>query len=152
MTYQRLADSALDAFWNEVLRQYPQAKTGDLSPDRTIRLQIAAEHAIKEWIENNVQAEARHRVKHEDAVSKLYDYLDHNYIKLVGYSGYFALSPDRQTLFGCHELADGTRELSPILPGRMNWCEVTAPADQTFLDAVNRVFGTTFRFEAYAGR
>jgi hypothetical protein len=54
---RKLADQALDAFWDHVAARLPAAKTGDLSPDRTIRLQIAAEEAISEWIANNVAPE-----------------------------------------------------------------------------------------------
>jgi hypothetical protein len=49
-----LADEALDAFWEIVVRHYPQAKTGDLSPLTTIKLTIAAENAIEEWVWANV--------------------------------------------------------------------------------------------------
>lgn len=49
-----LADEALDAFWQIIVRRYPQAKTGDLSPLTTIQLQIAAENAIDEWVWANV--------------------------------------------------------------------------------------------------
>jgi len=48
------ADEALDAFWQVVVKRYPEAKTGDLSPLTTIQLQIATENAIEEWIDNNV--------------------------------------------------------------------------------------------------
>lgn len=50
------ADEALDAFWEVIVKRYPQANTGDLSPWATIKLQIAAENAIAEWIDNNVPA------------------------------------------------------------------------------------------------
>ena len=56
---RKLADQALDAFWDLVAASLPEAKTGDLSPDRTIRLQIAAEEAISEWIANNVASETQ---------------------------------------------------------------------------------------------
>jgi hypothetical protein len=49
-----LADEALDAFWEVIARRFPQARFGDLSIDRTIRLQCVAEEAIAEWIDNNV--------------------------------------------------------------------------------------------------
>jgi hypothetical protein len=51
-----LADEALQAFWQVIVQRYPQATTGDLSPWATIKLQIAAENAIGEWIDNNVPA------------------------------------------------------------------------------------------------
>ena len=53
-TIADLANEALDAFWEVVVRHNPQAKTGDLSPWTTIKLTIAAENAIKEWISANV--------------------------------------------------------------------------------------------------
>jgi hypothetical protein len=48
-----LADEALETFWATLVRHYPHTTTGDLSPERSIRLQLAAEAAITEWIENN---------------------------------------------------------------------------------------------------
>ena len=48
-----LADEALEAFWSTLVRHFPESTTGDLSPERTIGLQLAAEEAIKEWIESN---------------------------------------------------------------------------------------------------
>ncbi len=53
-----LADEALEAFWSTLVCHFPAATTGDLSPERTIRLQLAAEEAIKEWVENNNVASA----------------------------------------------------------------------------------------------
>ena len=49
-----LAYDALNAFWEVVVRHYPQAETGDLSPWATVKLTLAAENAIEEWIDNNV--------------------------------------------------------------------------------------------------
>lgn len=49
-----LAQKAQDAFWAVIVRQFPQARYGDLSPERTIAFNQAAETAIKEWIRNNV--------------------------------------------------------------------------------------------------
>ena len=45
---------AFDAFWNVIVAEYPQATTGDLSPFAEVRLHIAAEEAVAEWIEYNV--------------------------------------------------------------------------------------------------
>lgn len=50
----KLLDNALIAFWQVVVDQYPEAESGDLSPWQTVRLELAAEAAIKEWIGNNV--------------------------------------------------------------------------------------------------
>lgn len=49
-----MTDEALDAFWEVVVKRFPQADTGDLSPGATIALQMAAEDAVGEWIDNNV--------------------------------------------------------------------------------------------------
>ncbi len=54
-----MTDEALDAFWEVIVKRYPQAKTGDLSPGATIALQLAAEDAVGEWIDNNVPARFR---------------------------------------------------------------------------------------------
>jgi hypothetical protein len=48
------ADEALEAFWQVIVKRYPQAKTGDLSPLTTVRLDTAAEAAIAEWVWANV--------------------------------------------------------------------------------------------------
>jgi hypothetical protein len=53
-TIAALANEALDAFWEVVVRHNPEAKTGDLSPLTTVKLTIAAENAIEEWIWANV--------------------------------------------------------------------------------------------------
>jgi hypothetical protein len=50
----QLADKAMEEFWDVITKEFPAAKSGDLSPDRTIGLRIAAEEAIEEWIANNV--------------------------------------------------------------------------------------------------
>jgi hypothetical protein len=49
-----LTDEALDAFWQVIANHFPQATGGELSIDRTIRLQVVAEEAIEEWIKQNV--------------------------------------------------------------------------------------------------
>ncbi len=49
-----LAYEAIEEFWQVVVRRFPEAKYGDLSPERTIRLHTAATDAIEEWISNNV--------------------------------------------------------------------------------------------------
>jgi hypothetical protein len=54
MNTQQLADEALDAFWQVIVRHFPQATTGDLSPLATLHLGQAAEAAIEEWIGYNV--------------------------------------------------------------------------------------------------
>lgn len=49
-----LVREAIDAFWEKIVEHFPEARGGDLSPERTIRLQLMAEEAVKEWIANNV--------------------------------------------------------------------------------------------------
>lgn len=88
----------------------------------------------------------------EAELDDLLSYLDRNYVKLVGYDGFIAISADRQTLFFCPELMDGSPEPGDIMPGHLNWGEVTVPENQEFLDAVNRIFATSFRLELFAGR
>jgi hypothetical protein len=44
---------ACEAFWAVIVRQFPEAKSGDLSPERTIRQRMANVDAIAEWISNN---------------------------------------------------------------------------------------------------
>ena len=51
---QPIVDEALEAFWDVVVKRFPEAETGDLSPGATIDLQMAAEDAVSEWIANNV--------------------------------------------------------------------------------------------------
>jgi hypothetical protein len=47
-------DEALDAFWEAIVRRFPDAVTGDLSPLTTIQLGTAAQEAVQEWVANNV--------------------------------------------------------------------------------------------------
>jgi hypothetical protein len=47
-------DQALDAFWQVIVKRYPTATTGDLSPWTTMQFQIAAENAVQERIDYNV--------------------------------------------------------------------------------------------------
>ncbi len=51
---ESLTREADDAFWAVIVRHFPEAKNGDLSPERTIALTQAAEEAVEEWIGNNV--------------------------------------------------------------------------------------------------
>jgi len=50
-----ITERALDAFWKIVAEQFPNAKTGDLSPLATVQIGTAAEKAVSEWIENNTR-------------------------------------------------------------------------------------------------
>lgn len=51
---KQLTEDALAAFWEHVVRTFPEAKTGDLSPLTTLNLTRAAEAALREWIDSNV--------------------------------------------------------------------------------------------------
>ena len=51
---RHLIEKADIAFWAVIAKHFPEAKTGDLSIDRTVRLTIAEQEAVKEWIANNV--------------------------------------------------------------------------------------------------
>ncbi len=53
-TIADVANEALDAFWEVVVRHNLQAQTGDLSPWTTTKLGIVAVKAIEEWIWANV--------------------------------------------------------------------------------------------------
>jgi hypothetical protein len=52
---EELTRSALDAFWDIIAKQFPHAKSGDLSPLATVQLDTAAENAVSEWIDNNAR-------------------------------------------------------------------------------------------------
>lgn len=55
--YCILEVEASEAFWAVIVRHFPTAKYGDLSPERTIRQITANVDAIEEWISNNVPDE-----------------------------------------------------------------------------------------------
>ena len=63
LTIPALASEALNAFWEVVVRHYPQAETGDLSPWTTVKLTLAAENAIEEWIWANVPSTTNNKTK-----------------------------------------------------------------------------------------
>jgi hypothetical protein len=56
-TLDSLTETALDAFWQVVVDQFPQAISGDLSPWATIQLETRAKAAIRAWIANNVNTQ-----------------------------------------------------------------------------------------------
>jgi hypothetical protein len=102
----------------------------------------------KEWLQGYIT-----RWDAEVKIEALRTYHDQNYVKLVGYDGFFAISPDRKYLFECPQLADGTPEPCWMdKTGHLNFGQITAPEDQAFLDAVNRIFGTSFQYDQFAGR
>jgi hypothetical protein len=51
---EALVEKATDAFWDVVVRHYPDAESGDLSPERTIAFHALSGEVIREWIRNNV--------------------------------------------------------------------------------------------------
>ncbi len=61
MNTRQLANDALDAFWEVIVRHFPEATTGDLSPLTTFHLEQASEAAIEEWIRYNVMTEESDR-------------------------------------------------------------------------------------------
>lgn len=50
-----IADEALADFWNRVSKRLPMAKTGDIVPEASAALAIAAKHAVSEWVRLNVK-------------------------------------------------------------------------------------------------
>jgi hypothetical protein len=57
-TTAALTDEALEAFWQVVMRRYPETMTGDLSPWTFVRLQEAAEETVREWVWANAPTPA----------------------------------------------------------------------------------------------
>lgn len=51
---QTATEEALYAFWDAIVKRYPQATSGDLSPMTSFRLHEAAEAAVEEWVWANV--------------------------------------------------------------------------------------------------
>ncbi len=49
-----LEAEASEAFWAVIVRHFPEARSGDLSVERTVRLRMAGADAVEEWIRNNV--------------------------------------------------------------------------------------------------
>jgi len=47
--------SGLNAFWDRISKSFPEAKTGDLSPNMTNALDNIAEVAVEEWVKFNVK-------------------------------------------------------------------------------------------------
>jgi hypothetical protein len=59
---EQLTRDAFDAFWGVIAKHFPEVKTGDLSPETTIRLTIAAEDAVREWVRRNARKRLRRLV------------------------------------------------------------------------------------------
>jgi hypothetical protein len=51
---RELVNDAEVAFWQVIAERFPQARTGDLSIDLTIRFSIVATDAAEAWIACNV--------------------------------------------------------------------------------------------------
>lgn len=81
-----------------------------------------------------------------------YTHLDTTAVHMEEWRCYVALSEDKSTIFICQMNRDGSPEKSTDNPGHLDWTQVTAPEDQGFLDDVNLLFGTDFRYENFAGR
>ncbi len=58
---------ASEAFWAVIVRHFPEAKSGDLSPDRTIRQILVNVDAIAEWICNNVMPQQQKKENENEA-------------------------------------------------------------------------------------
>lgn len=50
---RRLSSKASDAFWHVIAGAFPNVRSGDLSPQMTVRFDTTAEAAVTEWIESN---------------------------------------------------------------------------------------------------
>ena len=78
---------------------------------------------------------------------ELFTYLDNHHMRFDDWGVLVALSEDREAIFFCPLYND-----VPERDGaHFNWGQVTAPEPE-FLDKVNRIFGTSFRYEDFAGR
>lgn len=66
-----LEAEASKAFWGIIVKHFPEAKFGDLSPERTIHQRIANVDAIEEWISNNVPTQCS--TCHSEIVSTIND-------------------------------------------------------------------------------
>ena len=86
--------------------------------------------------------------KYSESDHELYSYLESNYQLFENWSCLVALSEDRDAIFVFALNADGTPDRDPP---HLNWTLVSAPESE-FVDDVNHVFGTAFRWESFAGR
>lgn len=50
----QVAALAVQSFWETVVKYYPEAKTGDLSPIRTGQFDDLSRQVVKEWVSNNL--------------------------------------------------------------------------------------------------
>ena len=54
---RHIIENADIAFWEVVVKHFPHATAGDVSPWATIRLHQAQQEAVEEWIANNVMTQ-----------------------------------------------------------------------------------------------
>jgi hypothetical protein len=54
---EKALDKGEDAFWAAIAAQFPEAVTGDLSPDMVLTLRRTMERAVREWVNANVGAD-----------------------------------------------------------------------------------------------
>lgn len=54
---EKALDKGEDAFWAAIAAQFPEAATGDLSPDMVLTLRRTMERAVREWVNANVGAD-----------------------------------------------------------------------------------------------
>jgi hypothetical protein len=95
---------------------------------------------------------ANHHVEEPTAErSRMFAHLDQTYVLLDAFGCVVALSEDRSTIFTCAVNADSSPERESDHSPNFSWVEVTAPEPE-FLEMVNRVFRTSFRYEDFAGR
>jgi hypothetical protein len=148
LSHPTLAEEAVDHLWEFVKRRHPQAGRHSICPNASIRLTVAAENAIEEWIRGNVPPSAHEIIARSAEFHALEAHLAQICLPLPEFGCFVAVSKDKTAVFECPMRPDGT----PEMDGRfMNWGEVTAP-EPAFVEAVNSVFGTSFRSEAFAGR
>ncbi len=108
-TIADLANEALDAFWQVIVRHNPQAKTGDLSPWTTINLTIAAENAIE-------GVESRPMFRHQMRTSNHRETtMSNNEIPGTAFDKAIALYGDRDP--------DPATQLIDLLADIRHWCD-----------------------------
>lgn len=49
-----IAQAAQDVFWAAIVKQFPNAKSGDFPPDATFAFNEACTEAVRVWAEYNV--------------------------------------------------------------------------------------------------
>lgn len=50
---EKVVEVAQEAFWREVVKQFPEVITGDLDPYSATLFTLACEDVIKNWYQNN---------------------------------------------------------------------------------------------------